>query len=133
MAAQRSGVVLTLSTTAARMALPSDGFGPACAGVEALTRQLAGEMGPFGVRVVCLRPDGMPETAGRGSHAREIWARAAENMGGSFADPPGAQGPLLGRPPAVAEVAETAAFLASDRAGAITGAVVNLTTGSVVD
>lgn len=133
MAAQRSGVVLTLSTTAARVALPSDGFGPACAGVEALTRQLAGELGPFGVRVVCLRPDGMPETAERGSHAQRVWERAAATMGGDFAELPGARGPLLGRPPAVREVAETAAFLASDRAGAITGAVVNLSTGSVVD
>jgi len=133
MAAQRSGVVLTLSTTAARVALPSDGFGPACAGVEALTRQLAGELGPFGVRVVCLRPDGMPETAERGSHARSIWERAAATMGRDFAALPGAQAPLLGRPPAVREVAETAAFLASDRAGAITGAVVNLSTGSIVD
>jgi probable HAF family extracellular repeat protein len=133
MAAQRSGVVLTLSTTAARVALPSDGFGPACAGVEALTRQLAGELGPFGVRVVCLRPDGMPETAERGSHAHRVWERAAATMGRDFAELPGAQAPLLGRPPAVQEVAETAAFLASDRAGAITGAVVNLSTGSVVD
>jgi len=42
-------------------------------------------------------------------------------------------GTALGRLPRLAEVAETAAFLASDRAGAITGAVVNLTCGAIVD
>ena len=33
----------------------------------------------------------------------------------------------------LAEVADTAAFLASDRASAMTGAIVNLTSGAVVD
>ena len=37
---------------------------------------------------------------------------------------------LLKRLPTLAEVADTAAFLASDRAGAITGTVANLTCGS---
>lgn len=40
---------------------------------------------------------------------------------------------LLGRLPTLAEVAETAAFLAGDRAGAVTGAVINLTCGSLTD
>jgi hypothetical protein len=35
--------------------------------------------------------------------------------------------------PHLAEVADTPAFLASDRAGAITGSVVNLSCGSVLD
>lgn len=35
-----SGVILTLSATAARVTLPSDGFGVACAAVEALSRHL---------------------------------------------------------------------------------------------
>jgi hypothetical protein len=40
---------------------------------------------------------------------------------------------LLKRLPALAEVANVAAFMASDRASAMTGTVVNLTCGSVVD
>ena len=40
---------------------------------------------------------------------------------------------LLKRLPTVAEVADTAAFLASDRAGAITGTVAKSTCGSSVD
>jgi hypothetical protein len=40
---------------------------------------------------------------------------------------------LLGRLPHLSEVAEFAAFAASDRAGAMTGAIANLTCGSMVD
>jgi 3-oxoacyl-[acyl-carrier protein] reductase len=39
----------------------------------------------------------------------------------------------LGRLPTLAQFADYAAFLASDRAGATTGAIANLTAGSVVD
>jgi 3-oxoacyl-[acyl-carrier protein] reductase len=42
-------------------------------------------------------------------------------------------GTLLGRFPTLAEVADFAAFAASDRAGAMTGAIANLTCGSLVD
>ncbi len=76
-----TGVILTLSTTAARVTLPSDGFGVACAVVEALSRQLAGELGAHGVRVICLRPDAIPETANLGSHTRQVWNPAAERVG----------------------------------------------------
>jgi NAD(P)-dependent dehydrogenase (short-subunit alcohol dehydrogenase family) len=42
-------------------------------------------------------------------------------------------GTLLKRLPTLSEVAEFAAFAASDRAGAMTGAIANLTCGSLVD
>ena len=44
-----------------------------------------------------------------------------------------ARGTMLNRLPTLSEVAETAAFLASDRAGAMTGTVANLTGGAIVD
>lgn len=40
---------------------------------------------------------------------------------------------MLKRLPTLADVAETDAFLASDRAGTMTGTVANLTCGAVVD
>ena len=39
---------------------------------------------------------------------------------------------MLGHAPRLQQVADTAAFLASDRAGAITGTIVNVTCGLVV-
>jgi 3-oxoacyl-[acyl-carrier protein] reductase len=39
---------------------------------------------------------------------------------------------LLGRLPTLAQVADTAVFLASDSAGAITGKVIDLTSGTAV-
>jgi enoyl-[acyl-carrier-protein] reductase (NADH) len=39
---------------------------------------------------------------------------------------------LLGRLPLLSEVAGTAVYLASDAAGAVTGAVVNLSCGAIV-
>ena len=43
------------------------------------------------------------------------------------------KGTLLGRLPSLDEVAGTAAFVASDRAGAMTGTVVNLSVGAYTD
>ncbi len=40
---------------------------------------------------------------------------------------------LLGRLPTLEEVADYAAFVASDRASAMTGAIANLTSGALVD
>ena len=40
---------------------------------------------------------------------------------------------MLGRVTTLADVGNAAAFLASDRAGATTGTVANLTSGTVVD
>ena len=42
-------------------------------------------------------------------------------------------GTLLGRFPTLKQVADYAAFAASDRAGALTGAIANLSSGSLVD
>ena len=44
-----------------------------------------------------------------------------------------AQGTMLKRLPTLSDVAEAAAFLASDRAGAMTGTVASLSGGFVVD
>lgn len=126
MADAGSGVILTLSTSAAALAgrdrrfHATGGFGVACAAIEELTRSLAGELGPYGVRVVCLRPDALPETWGE----RTEPVRAAERF---MTD-----GTALGRMPTLQQVADAAAFAASDRAGAITGAVLNLTCGSIM-
>jgi NAD(P)-dependent dehydrogenase (short-subunit alcohol dehydrogenase family) len=132
MVGRGSGVILTLSSSSARLAArdqrfhATGGFGVACGVVETFTRVLAAEVGPRGVRVVCLRPDGLPETWGAGHPPSEPFD---EGSVGKFMT----DGTILGRLPSLAEVGDTAAFLASDRASAITRTVINLSCGSVLD
>ena len=69
MTARRAGTILTLSTAGSRFARPGNlGFGTACAAIEQLSQRLAVELGPSGVRVVCLRPHAVPEAASNGSY-----------------------------------------------------------------
>jgi 3-oxoacyl-[acyl-carrier protein] reductase len=116
---QGSGVIILLSSSAAQESRHRmGGFNLACACVEALTRSLAGEVGPHGVRVVALRPNLIPETA------PDMSQRDLEPL---------LRDTLTGRLPRLDEVAAAAAFLGSDNAGAITGAVINLTCGAIID
>jgi NAD(P)-dependent dehydrogenase (short-subunit alcohol dehydrogenase family) len=129
---KRSGVILTLTATPARLAAPLvGGMGAAWAGVEAFSRSLAAELGPHGIRVVCLRPDGIPETA----TIREVYGLHANGAGMTREEFQAfSEGmTLLKRLPTLAEVANVAAFMASDRASAMTGTVANLSGGSLVD
>ena len=125
MIAQKSGVILTLSASPARLAIAgTGGFATACAAIEGLTRSLAAELGPHQVRAVGLR---------------------AQRIGDTLQDDPDLPMPpaefrqfledltLTRTLPTLAQVAETAAFLLSDRAGAITGGIANLTCGMDVD
>ena len=121
MIAQRSGTIVTLSSSAAlEWRHQMGGFNLACACIEALTRSLAGEVGRSGVRVVCVRPNFTPET----------------RPGLSDADPqlqPLLADTALGRLPRLDEVSDAAVFAASDGAGAMSGAVLNLTCGAIAD
>jgi 3-oxoacyl-[acyl-carrier protein] reductase len=133
---QGSGVILTISTSGARM--PGTGFlgyGVTCAAIEGFSRILAGELGSSGVRVVCLRLEAIPEALAK-SHSRENFAGFAERAGIEIEEilaERARTGTLLGRFPTLSEVAEYAAFAASDHAGAMTAAIANLTCGSIVD
>jgi 3-oxoacyl-[acyl-carrier protein] reductase len=125
MVQKRSGLILMLSASPARLAIASTGgFGVACAAIEGLSRTLAAELSPQGVRVVCLRPHRIGDTLGQDADfamAPDEFRQLIENM------------TLLKRLPTLSGVAKTAAFLASDDAAAITGAVANLTCGMFVD
>jgi len=130
------GVILTLSTPGAR--LSGTGFlgnGVASAAVEAFSRILAGELGVQGIRVICLRPDAIPESMPV-SHVRSAFEGFAHRAGMSVDDmlaARAASGPSLRRFPTLAEIGDFAAFAASDRAGAMTGAIANLSCGTLVD
>ncbi len=132
MVAKRSGVILTVTGTPGRMAFANvGGTAPAYAAVVALTRSLSSELAPHGVRAVCLMPNAIPETA----TIRTNFARYAKSAGCTLAE---FQARLestthLRRLTTLAELAETAAFVCSDRASAMTGNVVNLSGGGIPD
>jgi 3-oxoacyl-[acyl-carrier protein] reductase len=135
MTKQGSGVILTMSTPGARLVGPGFlGHGVANAGVEAFSRLLAAEVGPSGVRVVCIRPHAISDAVAT-SHTGEVFTKVADAQGvtvdavlAGFAE-----GTLLNRLPTLDDVANYAAFAASDRAGIITGTIGNLTGGTLVD
>ncbi|MCP9271558.1 SDR family NAD(P)-dependent oxidoreductase [Mycolicibacterium arenosum] len=119
MAPEGSGVIVMLTASAAKeWRHRMGGFSVGCAAIEVLTRTLAGELKGTGVRVACIRANFTPE---------------------SVPDlPPGALDPLLvdtlvPRLPRLDEIAAAATYLASDRAGATTGTVLDLTCGAILN
>jgi NAD(P)-dependent dehydrogenase (short-subunit alcohol dehydrogenase family) len=132
MIANRSGVIMTVTSTPSRTGTPLvGGGGPAMAAVDALTRGLSAELAPHGVRVVGLRPQGMPETA----RIKESFGGYAKASGMTWEE---FQELLASRThthrlSTLAEVANMAVLMASDKASGMTGTTVNLTMGSLDD
>jgi 3-oxoacyl-[acyl-carrier protein] reductase len=124
MVKKRSGVILTISASSAELSGRdrryhlTGGFATACAAIEALSHSLAGELGPQGIRVVCLRSNAIPET----------WPSDNPEVRTYMEN-----GTVLGRLPTLDEVANAAVFMVSDRASAMTGTSANLTCGSIMD
>ncbi|HEY3262456.1 MAG TPA: SDR family oxidoreductase [Pseudonocardiaceae bacterium] len=127
---QGSGVILHLNSASGPAAMPGMGStGPADAATEAFMRYLAAEVGQHGVRVCGIWTAGVADTLTR--------AKMAAVAGDNAPDPQAAIEMIssmsaLRRAPRLAEVAEVAAFLASDRASGITGTMTNVTSGLVL-
>ncbi len=132
MLANKSGVIMTVTALPSRRGtVLNGGYGTAHAAKEALTRDLSAELAPHGIRVVGLRPHGMPETA----TMKEIYELKAKATGMTWEQ---FQGYLAStthprRVMALAEVANMAVFMASDKASGMTGTTVNLTMGTLDD
>ena len=115
MLAAGTGAIVTVSSIHAAVTL--DGFFPyaaAKAGLTGLTRSLALDYGPRGVRVNCVCPGFTDTRLVRESLARHQDPAAAERAMVS--------GVALGRIAAPDEIAATIAFLASEDASYVTGA-----------
>jgi NAD(P)-dependent dehydrogenase (short-subunit alcohol dehydrogenase family) len=127
-----SGVIMVVSALHSRIGLPLvGGYGPAQAAKEAMTRDLSAELAPQGIRVVGLRPQGMPETR----TITEAFKPRAEALGMTWEQ---FQEMLASRTHprrlmTLEEMADVAVFMASDRASGMTGTTVNLTMGSLDD
>jgi 3-oxoacyl-[acyl-carrier protein] reductase len=60
---QGSGIILSLTATTGGIGYPyTGGFGPACCAIESFSRNLASELGVYGVRVVNMRSAGSPDS-----------------------------------------------------------------------
>lgn len=129
---KRSGVIITITGMPARIAAPgAGGVGVAWAGIEALTRGLAAELGPLGIRAVCLRSNAIPET----TVIRDAYSYRAKATGQTREEVQAAveSTTLLRRLPTLADLASVATFLASDQARAMTATVANLSCGLLAD
>ena len=132
MVPNKSGVIMTVTSLPARMGSRlNGGYGSAHAAKEALTRDLSAELAPQGIRVVGLRPHGMPET----HTMKEVFDLKASRMGMTWEQ---FQGYLAStthprRVMTLEEVANVAVFMASDKASGMTGTTVNMTMGSLDD
>lgn len=126
------GVILALTANCGRKPVSRvGGFGVACASIEALFRQLAVELGPRGIRTVCLLSAGSPDSAG----VREVFElhAAKDGIGLAEFEARAATGTMLGHLPSTSEVADAAVMFASDHARAMTGVIANVTCGEIAD
>jgi 3-oxoacyl-[acyl-carrier protein] reductase len=118
---RRQGTIITIGSAAGRRAHPGSPipYAAAKAGVALLTQDVAAQAGPFGIRVNCIAP----ETILTEGNRERIPAGLQTTLAG--------QHPLkrLGTPQ---DVADAAAFLASEQAAWITGTVIDVAGGAVL-
>jgi 3-oxoacyl-[acyl-carrier protein] reductase len=122
---QGSGVILFLSATPGGTGYPfTGGFAPACCAIESLSRNLASELGVYGIRVVNIRSGGSPDSKvfkdaiDSDPASMETILRSME------------EDTMLKKLPLMADIANAAVFLASDMSGKITGVTLDVTCGT---
>jgi len=122
---QGSGVILSLTATPGGIGYPyTGGFAPACCAIESFSRNLASELGVYGVRVVNIRSGGSPDS--------KVFKEAIDS------NPKGMEpvirkmeeDTMLKKLPLMADITNVAVFLSSDLAGMITGVTVDVTGGT---
>jgi NAD(P)-dependent dehydrogenase (short-subunit alcohol dehydrogenase family) len=126
----KSWVIMTISALPSRTGTRlNGGYGPAMAAKEAMTRDLSAELAPSGIRVVGLRPHGIPGT----STMKELFDTKASGLTWEQFQEYLAGMTHPRRVMTLDEVANMASFMASDKASGMTGTTVNLTMGSLDD
>ncbi|MFI1396012.1 SDR family oxidoreductase [Streptomyces sp. NPDC020681] len=128
MAAQGSGVILSLDSGSANGSPMLGGTAAADGAIDALIRQFAQEVGPAGVRVCGIWTAGVTDSL----TAEKLAAAGATGLDEAAVQ--GIRGHLdnlrmTRRSPRIADIAALATFLASDAGCSITGTWVNATAG----
>jgi len=132
MVKQHSGVILFVTAGLDLTKTPNvTAIGAAFGAMEALMRCLAADLSPSGVRVLGIRTGAMLETR----TIQQAIENVVNTMGVSKAQVISQfeQATLLRRLSTAADTARVAAFLASDGARTITSALVNASSGRIID
>lgn len=121
MKARRAGVIITLSSSAARRPHPGSpvAYAAAKAGIQSLTQHLAAQVGPYGIRVNCIAPATILTEANR----RRIPLAQQQAL---------AEAHSLRRLGAPEDVAQAALFLAADSSAWLTGVILDVAGGAVM-
>jgi 3-oxoacyl-[acyl-carrier protein] reductase len=118
---QGSGKIVNVSSIAGKMGdiTSAPGYGPSKAGVDALTKTLARQLAPYGINVNAVSPHAIEtEMSAQWSEERRKEIIASIPLG------------RLGQPE---DVAEAVLFLASDAASFITGEILDVNGGALMD
>ena len=120
------GVIVNTGSIAGMVGFGSVVYGATKGAVNQITRGVAIECAPFGIRVNAICPAGMPFTNFMAAGGMEAPPDAIQQI----AEQVGASHPL-GRPITAEDCAEAAVFLVSDRASNITGVLLPVDGGYV--
>ena len=121
MKSQRYGKIVNVSSIAGKMGdiTSAPGYGPSKAGMDALTKTLARQLAQYGINVNAVAPHAIEtEMSAQWSEERRKEIIASIPLG------------RLGKPE---DVAEAALFLVSDEASFITGEVLDVNGGALMD
>ncbi|MES1160272.1 MAG: SDR family oxidoreductase [Bacteroidota bacterium] len=132
MVKQGHGVIVMHTPNASRISPPFvGGMVPAWAAMEALCRSLSVECGQYGVRAVCLHTTGIPET----SLIDEVWDIHGKAHGITFEQFHSVMEGMTHRRrlTTLKELTDAAVFVSSQEGSAVTGTILNLTAGMIVE
>jgi 3-oxoacyl-[acyl-carrier protein] reductase len=120
MKAQKSGAIINISSDIAFSGGENrSAYAAAKAGILGLTRTLALELAPIGVRVNAVAPGRIGTEKVRSHYSAEQWEAANKSI-------------PLGRPGTVEDVAEAVRYLASDAAKHVTGQTLHINGGRLM-
>jgi NAD(P)-dependent dehydrogenase (short-subunit alcohol dehydrogenase family) len=132
MVEQHSGVIIFVTGSPARGHVPgATAIGAAFGAIECLTENLAIEVGPFGVRVVCVRT--LANVDSRSIRETTEFLSNRLHITPEQANDQIANSNFLKRVATVCDTARAAVLAASDNARMMTGTVLKATAGAALD
>lgn len=132
MITKKQGVILMNTPSPSRVSVPFMGGMPSTwSSIEALSRTISAELGPHGIRSICILTSAMPDTP----LIDEVYGLHAKAHNIDYKQfHAGMEGKThTKRLASIHDLANAAVFAASDEGRAMTGTILNLTAGLVVD